>query len=267
MLKIRVIPVLLFAGSGLVKTRRFGDSRYVGDPLNAIRIFNEKNVDELVLFDITASATGKGPNYDLIRECAGECFMPLAYGGGVAKVEHMERLFSLGVEKVIVNTAAHGDLAWIREAVQQFGSQSIVLGVDVKKGFMGGYHPTVDRGTRKAKVALNDHLRACQEAGFGEVLINCVHTDGMQQGYDERLIRMLAPQIRVPFIICGGAGEVGHLRTAIAGGADAVAGGSIFVLHGKHRAVLITYPDQASLAEAFAGLSLGMRREDVSAMH
>jgi len=254
MLKTRVIPVLLYADGGLVKTRKFRDEKYVGDPINAIRIFNEKGVDELVLLDITASAADAEPNFALVEQCAGECFMPLAYGGGVSQVAHMERLFFLGVEKVIVNTAAYGDLGWIREAVQQFGSQSVVLSVDVKRGMLGGYSAMLGRGTRKAKIPLLDHLQVCQHAGFGEVFVNCVHTDGTQQGYDDHLISALAHQVKVPFIICGGAGELAHLRAAVAAGADAVAAGSFFVFHGKHRAVLITYPDQADLDGAFSGI-------------
>lgn len=255
MLKTRVITVLLYADGGLVKTRKFADEKYIGDPINAIRIFNEKGADELVLLDITASPSAAGPNFALVEQCAGECFMPLAYGGGVFEVAHMERLFLLGVEKVIVNTAAYGDPGWLREAVQQFGSQSVVLSVDVKKGMLGRYSAMLGRGTRKANIPLLDHLQVCQDAGIGEVLVNCVHTDGMQQGYDENLIRTLAPQVKVPFIICGGAGELSHLRSAVVAGADAVAAGSFFVFHGKHRAVLITYPDQTALESAFAGIN------------
>lgn len=255
MLSIRVIPVLLWSDGGLVKSRRFSEDRYIGDPINAIRIFNEKGADELVLLDITATKRNAGPNYELVETCASECFMPMAYGGGISQVEHMAKLFSLGVEKILVNTAAYGDLGWIREAVQQFGSQSVACSIDVKKGMLGGYSAVIDRGSRKAPRGLIEQIEACQNAGVGEILLTAVHADGLMQGYDETLIRQVAPSIRVPLIACGGAGSLQHLRGAVMAGADAVAAGSFFVFHGKHRAVLITYPDYQALTETFVGTS------------
>lgn len=251
MLRTRVIPVLLWAEGGLVKSRRFADDRYIGDPINAIRIFNEKGADELMLLDVTASRSDAGPNFPLVEECASECFMPLAYGGGVSSVAGMERLFQLGVEKVVINTAAYGDLGWIREAVRQFGAQSVVVSIDVKKGMFGGYHPVVDRGTRRAPHGLTEHLARCQDAGVGEIMVTAVHADGTMEGYDETLIRLVAPQIHVPFVACGGAGSLAHLKAAVEAGADAVAAGSFFVFQGRHRAVLITYPDEVEMEREF----------------
>ncbi|MBL8314796.1 MAG: imidazole glycerol phosphate synthase subunit HisF [Rubrivivax sp.] len=249
MLRTRVIPCLLLRGGGLVKTRRFKDAVYVGDPVNAVRIFSEKEVDELVLLDIDASREGREPNYELIAEIAGECFMPVAYGGGVRTLEQVRRLIRSGVEKVVVNSAAYASTDVIRTAAEVVGSQAVVGAVDVKKSLFGGWKPMAKSGTVDAGVALDTHVQALVKAGAGELFINSIDRDGMMGGLDLELIQRVSSAVNVPVIACGGAGSVDDLRVAVQrAGASAVAAGSLFVFHGKHRAVLISYPSATELA-------------------
>lgn len=239
----RVIPCLLLCGNGLVKTRKFKDAVYVGDPINAVRIFSEKEVDELVVLDIGASRGGREPNYDLIAEIAGECFMPVAYGGGIRSLDQVRRLIRSGVEKVVINSAACESMQVISDAAQVFGSQAVMAAVDVRRGLLGGYRVVAKSATIETKLRLEDHVKALVKAGAGEIFLNSVDRDGTMAGYDLDLIRFVAGKITVPLVACGGAGAIDHLRTAVAdAGASAVAAGSMFVFHGKHRAVLINYP-------------------------
>lgn len=241
MRRARVIPCLLVQGNGLVKTRKFKDPVYIGDPVNAMRIFSDKEADEIVVLDIDASKRGVEPNYDLIAEMAGEAFMPMAYGGGVSSVEQVRRLIRCGIEKVVINTAAVRSQEWIREAVGIFGSQAIVGAVDVKKTLLGGYRVVTRSATEEAPVDLDRHIASLVVAGVGEILINSVDRDGTMAGYDLPLIERVAKGVNVPIVACGGAGTVEHLAEAVHNGASAVAAGSMFVFHGKHRAVLISY--------------------------
>lgn len=246
MYRPRVIPCLLLRGNGLVKTRRFRDPVYVGDPVNAVRIFSEKEADEIVVLDIDASREGREPNYELVAEIAGEAFMPVAYGGGVRTLEQMRRLIRSGVEKVVVNSAAVESTSVLSEGAAVFGSQAIVGGVDVKRALLGGYRVVVKSGTVEAKIGLDEHLARLVAAGAGEIFLNSIDRDGTMSGYDLALIRQVAMQVTVPVVACGGAGKIEHLSEAIReGGASAVAAGSLFVFHGKHRAVLINYPKEA----------------------
>ncbi|MGY2285368.1 AglZ/HisF2 family acetamidino modification protein [Pseudomonas gingeri] len=247
MLKHRVIPALLLREGGLVKTQKFGKHKYIGDPLNAIRIFNEKEVDELVLLDIDATRQAREPNYEFIESVAAECFMPLGYGGGITSVEQARQIFSIGVEKVILQTAAIENPNLVRELAERFGSQSIVVSIDVKLTWFRRYQL---RSIAKGGIGSHDWLSVLQElvaAGAGEVLLNAVDRDGMQVGYDLRLIQTAAEAVDVPLIALGGAAEVSDFALAIGAGASAVAAGSFFVLQGAHRAVLITYPEYADL--------------------
>lgn len=243
MYRNRVIPCLLLRGNGLVKTRRFKDPVYVGDPVNAVRIFSEKEADELVLLDIDASRTGAEPSYDLIAEIAGECFMPLAYGGGVRTLDQIRRLIRSGVEKVVINSAALESTSVITDGAREFGSQAMVGAVDVKRALLGGYRVVGKSATVEAGVSLEDHVRRLADAGIGELFLNSVDRDGQMAGYDLDLIRRVVARVHVPVVASGGAGTVEHLIEAVRdAGASAVAAGSMFVFHGKHRAVLINYP-------------------------
>jgi cyclase len=241
MRKARVIPCLLVKGNGLVKTKKFKDPDYVGDPINTMRIFSDKEVDEIVVLDIDASKTRREPNYELIAEMAGEAFMPMAYGGGVTSVEQVRQLIRCGIEKVVLNSAAIRSQEWIRNAVRIFGSQAIVGAVDVKKTLLGGYRVVTRSATEEADLDLDAHVANLIAAGVGEILVNSVDCDGMMTGYDLPLIRRIAKLVNVPIVACGGAGTVKHLAEGVQSGASAVAAGSMFVFHGKHRAVLISY--------------------------
>jgi imidazole glycerol-phosphate synthase subunit HisF len=248
----RVIPCLLLQDGGLVKTRRFGRARYVGDPINAIRIFNEKYVDELVFLDIQASRTGAQPDYDLIARIAGECFMPLCYGGGIRTLEQARRIVACGVEKISVNSMAIERPDLLRELSDELGASSVVASIDVKRDLFGRervYHPGRRRTTRLDPVA---HARAVVDAGAGEIFLNSVDRDGEFCGFDVDLIRRTSQAVNVPVVACGGAGRLEDMRAAVAAGASAAAAGSIFVFYGPHRAVLINYPSYASVRELFA---------------
>jgi cyclase len=247
MLRPRIIPVLLLEGRRLVKTRRFHNSRYIGDPVNAVRIFNQKEADELMLLDIHAAETGS-PNFDLVREVASEAFMPVAYGGGVRTLADMEKLFELGVEKISLGYSALRDPSLIAAAAARFGSQSIMACIDVKRRLLGGHDVVTSRGRESGGRRPAEFARACVTAGAGEILLQNVDRDGTRQGYDLDLIREVAASVDVPLIACGGAGKVEDLRAAInEAGASAAAAGSLFVFHGKLEAVLISYPSPAAL--------------------
>lgn len=248
MYRARVIPCLLVRGNGLVKTRKFKEPVYVGDPINAMRIFSDKEVDEIVVLDIDASREGREPNYALIEEMAGEAFMPMAYGGGIRNLEQVRRLIRSGIEKVVINTAAIESTDVIREAADMFGSQAVVGAVDVKKTLFGGYRVVTKSATVDAKIGLDEHIQQLVSAGVGEIFLNNVDRDGIMGGYDLQLLRSITQKVNVPVVACGGAGTVEHLSQAVSeGGASAVAAGSMFVFHGKHRAVLISYLRQDEL--------------------
>lgn len=245
---VRVMPCLLLRGRGLVKTRKFKDPVYLGDPVNAVHIFNEKEVDELVLLDIDASREGREPDYELVAEIAGECFMPIAYGGGIKTLDQVRKLIRCGVEKIVINSAATESTEVIRAAADLFGSQAVVGAIDVKKTLLGGYRAFSKSGTVEVKIKLEDYVGNLLAAGVGEIFLNSIDRDGMMMGYDLQLIRHVANMVNVPVVACGGAGTVQHLKEAVKeGGATAVAAGSMFVFHGKLRGVLINYPQDLRL--------------------
>lgn len=240
----RVIPCLLLKDRGLVKTVKFKSPKYVGDPINAIRIFNEKEVDELVLLDIEASMLGREPDYELIAEVAGECFMPICYGGGIRTLEHAQKIFALGVEKIALNTAAVNDIELLRKIADQFGSQSVVCSIDCKKSLLGRYSVYSQAGTKDSKVSPAEWARKAEDAGAGEIFLNSIDRDGTMQGFDIPLIKSVVAAVHIPVIACGGAGSIADLNEPFEkAGVSAVAAGSFFVFHGKHKAVLISYPD------------------------
>lgn len=252
MLQTRVIPVLLLENKGLVKTKNFKDAKYVGDPLNAIKIFNEKEVDELIFLDIEASKQKKEPNYELIKNFASECFMPVCYGGGISEIAQMKKIFSLGIEKVSLNSTALKNEQLIQEAVKIFGSQSIVISIDIKKSLFGKYQ-IYDHTTKKTlKTPFLEHIKRMEELGAGEILINNIDMDGIQKGYDIQLLQQVVDSVRVPVIACGGAGRLEDFKEAkVKANVSAVAAGSFFVFQGKHNAVLITYPKYDELEKLF----------------
>lgn len=245
-----MIPSLLLQGDGLVKTTKFKQPVYVGDPVNTVKIFNEKEVDEIAVLDISASHQNAEPQFDRIAEIASEAFMPMAYGGGIRSLDQVKRLFQSGVEKIILNTSVLTNSDLITKAADQFGSQSIVASVDAKRSLLGGYHCVTHGGRVKHKRKPADLVRQAVDTGAGEVLLNSVDRDGTQTGYDIELIASVTSSVSVPVIACGGAGKVSDFAAAVQdGGAAAVAAGSMFVFHGVHRAVLVNFPDEKVLQE------------------
>jgi len=243
MLKTRVIPCLLLKGQGLVKTIKFKKPKYVGDPINAVKIFNDKEVDELIFLDIEATVEGRSPPIKLISEIASECFMPLSYGGGLRDLGDIKTIFNLGVEKVIINSFAIENPVFVREASKRYGNQSIVVAIDVKRNSSGKYEVFSFGGRKKAKLNLVEHVKEMEKLGAGEIFLNSIDRDGTMEGYDIEMIKRVTEAASIPVIACGGAGRINDFAEAVRkGGASAVAAGSMFVFHGRHRAVLITYP-------------------------
>lgn len=251
MLRPRIIPCLLVREKGLVKTVKFKDGKYVGDPLNAVKIFNEKEVDELMVLDIDASAENREPDFDMIRKMAIESRMPLCYGGGVKTVEHAKRIISLGAEKVAISSVALKNTSVITEMAKAVGSQSVVVVIDVKsKGLLGKKEVTGYNGTEFTGKNPVDFARECEEAGAGELVINSVDRDGMMNGYDIKLIREIRQQTTIPITVIGGAATLDDISTLIREfGVIGAAAGSLFVFKGKYKAVLINYPNSIEKQE------------------
>jgi len=247
MLRPRLIPCLLVQNGGLVKTVQFADPKYVGDPINAVRIFNEKEVDELIVLDIDATAQGREPDYNRIRNLAAECRMPLCYGGGVKTVEQVERIISVGVEKVALNAAAVADPFLVARAAEVVGSQSVVAVLDVKKsGWRGKYEVLTHNGTRKSGRGPVELAREMAAQGAGEIVVNSIDRDGTMKGYDLDLIREIRDVVSLPLTVLGGAGSLKDIGSLIKTfGIIGAAAGSLFVFKGVYRAVLINYPSRA----------------------
>jgi cyclase len=240
----RIIPVLLLKGRGLVKTVKFQKPVYVGDPMNAVKIFNEKEVDELIILDINASHQGAEPQYDFLQEIVSECFSPLGYGGGVTSIAQIKRIIQSGIEKVVINTACITLPNFLREAADNFGSSTIVSAMDIKKNLWGKYTVYTHGGTRNTGIDPVKQAVALQQQGAGELFLNNIDADGTMKGYDHAILRKVVDAVDIPVIACGGASDMTDLFKAInESGASAASAGSLFVFHGKHRAVLITYPE------------------------
>lgn len=248
MLSTRVIPVLLLSGKGLVKTVQFRKPVYLGDSLNAVKVFNDKEVDELIFLDIMASKKKLPPDYKQIESIASECFMPVCYGGGITSVEEIKKILNLGIEKVSINSEALKNHRLIQEAAAIFGSQSIVVSIDVKKKFSGPKKVFSHSSGTLTSVDPLELAKQMEENGAGELLINSVDRDGTMSGFDIDLMKEIADNVNIPVIACGGAGEMVHLQEVKKkANVTAIAAGSMFVFHGKHRAVLLNYPDQEEL--------------------
>lgn len=250
MIKPRVIPALLLKGQGLVKTVKFKEPKYLGDPINIVRIFNDKEVDELVLLDITATPEKRGPQFDLLKNIASEAFIPLAYGGGIHSMDDVRKLLSIGIEKLIMNTSAVETPSLVREVADHAGSQAAVVSMDVKKNFLGKYEAFTHCGQKKTGLDPVKHAVEMERMGVGEILINSIDRDGTMQGYDVDIVRKVADAVHVPVVACGGAGNLSHVSEVIKQGhASAAAAGSIFVFQGPLRGVLISYPTPKELKE------------------
>jgi imidazole glycerol-phosphate synthase subunit HisF len=258
MLRIRIIPSLLIRNQGLVKTVGFKDPKYVGDPINAIRIFNEKEVDELIVFDTTATVEGRKPNFRLISHITGECFMPFGYGGGIRELDDIKTLFSIGVEKAVINSYAIENPSFIRNAVDRFGSQSIIVSIDIRRNLLGKYTAYSHGGKVATKYDPVKFAQFMEEMGAGEIILTSIDRDGTMKGYEIDFIKKVTSKLNIPVVANGGAGKIQDFIDAIQkGGASAVSAGSMFVFQGKHRAVLISYPSMKEI-ETIRG------REDVN---
>jgi len=249
MKRVRIIPALLIQQGGLVKSVRFKDHKYVGDPINAVRIFNEKEVDEIVVLDISATAEKRPPNIRQIKEIASEAFMPLGYGGGITTLSEIRELVSSGVEKVVLNTSAFTNPSLVSEAARYVGSQSIVVSMDVKKNLWGKYKVFVQNGSKNTNLDPVEYAMQMEAAGAGEIFLNAIDRDGTFSGYDTSLISLVSSKINIPLVAIGGAASLADFTQAIQHGASAAAAGSMFVFQGPHRAVLISYPAQKELKE------------------
>jgi cyclase len=246
MKRIRIIPALLLLNNGLYKTTRFRNPGYVGDPINAVKIFNEKGADEIVLLDISATREKKGISYKKIAEIAGEAFMPMAYGGGIKSFDDARKVFDAGYEKAIVNTAAFETPSLVGEIAKVYGSQSAVVSIDAGRSWMGKYKVYTRGGTFNTGKTPAAFAREMEDAGAGEIMINSIDRDGTWEGYDIALIKEVSEAVTIPVIACGGAGGMEDLRSAIVeGGASAVAAGSMFVYQRKGMGVLISFPSQS----------------------
>ena len=246
MLRSRVIPCLLVKNRGLVKTVQFSQPKYVGDPINAVKIFNEKESDELMVLDIDATVEGREPDYQMIKNLAAECRMPLCYGGGVSTVDQFKKIIGLGVEKVAISAAAINNSELITRAAELFGSQSVVVVLDVKKKLIGNkYNIYTNNGTRKMKLTFTEFVSKTETLGAGEIVINSIDRDGKMQGYDLELINRVREIVSIPVTALGGAGSMEHITELVDRfGIIGAAAGSLFVFKGKYRAVLISYPSQ-----------------------
>lgn len=255
MLRPRIIPSLLVHEGGLVKTVNFKNPKYVGDPINAVKIFNEKGVDELAVFDIDATVLGKEPNYKLIENLALQSRMPLCYGGGVKTVEQAQRIFGLGIEKIALSSAAVQNPDIIPQIADKVGSQSVIVVVDVKKKLLGGYEVYINNGKKATGLDPFKFVKELQDLGAGEIIINSIDQDGVMKGYDMGLIDKVRSKISVPLTVLGGAGSLEDIKKVInAHGIIGVAAGSLFVFKGKYKAVLINYPDKTEKENLFKHL-------------
>lgn len=253
MLRVRVIPCLLLRQGTLVKTVRFRDPAYIGDPINTVRIFNELEVDELAFLDIGASVEQRAPDLGVLQQIADECFMPLSYGGGIRDLVTAERILQIGFEKVIINSAACDNPALITELARRFGSQAVIGAIDVRRTLLGGYRVSSRSATREHPRPAVEWAQELERRGAGELLLTSVEREGTWQGLDLQLTARVADAVGIPVIAHGGAGNIEHIRAAVHGGhASAVALGSLVVYQAQGRGVLVNFPDKAALARALA---------------
>lgn len=241
-LQPRIIPVLLLHNGGLYKTKQFKKPSYVGDPINAVRIFNEKEVDELLIFDIDCSKGNKEPNYTLIKEIVSEAFMPVGYGGGIVSLAIAQQVFKLGVEKVIINTALQNNQHLLAEIAAIYGAQAVVASIDYKKAFIGGTKAYFTNGTKKSVFTPQELAEIAEKAGAGEIILNSIDREGTYQGFDINLLQQIVESVQIPVVVCGGASNNSDFDAAKKAGASGMAVGSMFVYRRPHNAVLISYP-------------------------
>lgn len=246
----RIIPTLLIDDRDLIKTVQFGKRTYLGDPVNAVKIFNRKGIDELSILDIGATRNHREPDYEILKDIASEAFMPLSYGGGITTLDQVHELLKIGYEKVVLNSSLVRAPELITKSADQFGSQSIVASIDAKKTG-DGYKCFISDGKEESKWNPVDLAKEAERLGAGEIIINSIDNDGMMKGYDIELVKSISDSVRIPVIAIGGAGGINDLKAVLhEGHAHAAAGGSMFVYYGKLKAVLITAPSEEELTLA-----------------
>jgi cyclase len=241
-LQPRIIPVLLIHRGGLYKTKRFKNPYYVGDPINAVRIFNDKVVDELLILDIDCSKENREPSYVLIEEIVSEAFMPVGYGGGISSLAIAQKVFQLGVEKVIINTSLRGSKQLLADISAIYGSQAVVASIDYKKSFMGGTKAYFTSGTIKSGYSPEELAQIAEKSGAGEIILNAIDREGTYQGYDISLLKKVVEVVQIPVVVNGGASANSDFDAAKQAGASGMAAGAMFVYQRPHNAVLISYP-------------------------
>ncbi|MFN3784289.1 MAG: AglZ/HisF2 family acetamidino modification protein [Spirosomataceae bacterium] len=252
MLRPRIIPSLLLHDKGLVKTVNFKSAKYVGDPINAVRIFNEKEVDELAFFDIDATVLNQEPDYVLIEKLANQSRMPLCYGGGVKTVEQAQKIFGLGIEKIALSSAIIDNPRLVTEIAERVGTQSVIVVLDIKKKLLGGYEIYTHNGKKATGVNPFKFAKQLEDLGAGEVIVNSIDQDGLMKGYDLNLIEKMTESVSIPLTVLGGAGSLQDIEKVIERhGVIGVAAGSLFVFKGPHKAVLINYPTQIEKTSIF----------------
>lgn len=251
MYRPRIIPALLLYRNGFYKTQQFSDPVYVGDPINAVKIFNDLKADELIVLDIESSVSNKPIDYSLLEKISEEAFMPFSFGGGIDSIEKIKKVFDAGSEKVVLNSVCYESLDLIEEAAKIYGSQAVVCSIDVRLED-GEYILYSHSGKKKQEISLKDHLQNCERKGAGEIFLNSIDKDGKMEGYDLELYRQTASYISIPIIACGGAKFEDDLVDVIRdGNASAAAAGSLFVFMGGRNSVMINYPDKEEIEELF----------------
>ncbi len=255
MLRSRITPCLLVHKKGLVKTVQFKDPKYVGDPINAVKIFNEKEVDELIVLDIDATVEGRDPDFELIRNLAVECRMPFCYGGGVTTVEEAKKIIKLGAEKVALSSAAINDFDILERIGKAVGIQSVVVVLDIKRKLLGGYEIFINNGKKPTGIKVKDFVQKLNKVGVGEIVINSIDHDGKMNGYDMQLIDLVREATDIPITVLGGAGSYEDIKSVISKYKPiGVSAGSLFVFKGKYKAVLISYPNREQKKELYQNL-------------
>lgn len=253
MLKTRIIPCLQLIGNSLVKTVKFGDHGYIGDPINTVRIFNELEVDELCFLDIRASVEGRTPTISILQQISNECFMPLSYGGGVKDFETAKQILTIGFEKIVINTQAFKNPALITKLSDHFGAQAVIGSIDVKKNIWGKYNVFVNDGTEKTGIDPVEWAQKMQSLGAGEILLTSIDRDGTWNGFDIEITKKITGAVSIPVIANGGAGNIGHIGEVVrAGHASAVSLGSMVVYQKKEMGVLVNFPDKNELEKILA---------------
>ena len=252
MYRPRIIPILLLKNGGLIKTTQFGKERYIGDPINAVHVFNGLKADEIVLLDVEASQQKRPISIELVKKIAEEANMPFSVGGGISTLDQIAERINAGSEKVILNTIAMLDRKFISEAAQHFGSSTLVACLDVKKSFFGNYGACINRGTKMMKGSIVNHAMQLEEAGIGEIIIQSVDRDGLMNGYDIALIQQISEAVSIPITALGGAGSLNDMKDLLLDvSVNGLAAGSMFVYHGARKGILVNYPEKDKIQNLF----------------